>query len=271
MIRLIRNDKPLDVPCGSCGNCLQNKRKEWSYRLSKENRYRISSHFLTLTYHDLSLPWADDQYGNTYPVLCKEDFQKFMKRLRKKNAQFTEDKIKYYAVGEYGTQTHRPHYHAIVFDMDIKVIPFLSDIWKIGFIKVGTVTMDSIDYVTKYVVTRNEQKHYLVPPFALISKGIGLDHYHKNKSYYDRAQKIRNQRGYKQVVPKYYRDKNDTIKNPFTEAILKEKQKLAGYDKEKRELERLQKLHPDPVAYLRERELDSSNRILSKAKKGGKI
>jgi hypothetical protein len=29
-------------------------------------------------------------------------------------------KLMYYQAGEYGSQTHRPHYHAIVYDLPIK-------------------------------------------------------------------------------------------------------------------------------------------------------
>ena len=48
--------------------------------------------------------------------LRKRDFQLFMKRLRKK---YSDDRIRFYACGEYGSETFRPHYHAILFGLHL--------------------------------------------------------------------------------------------------------------------------------------------------------
>ena len=45
-------------------------------------------------------------------ILKKSDFQKFIKRLRK------DYDIKYFACGEYGDKTLRPHFHAILFGVN---------------------------------------------------------------------------------------------------------------------------------------------------------
>ena len=168
--------------------------------------------FITLTYSPENIQCADDiDYDTgvvrgTYPVLVKEDFQKFMKRLRKAQSQVTDDKMKYYAVGEYGSKTKRPHYHAILFGRhpEVKV----EDSWNLGLVDVGEVNLDSIDYITKYVVNKKDFKHYIVPPFSLVSNGIGLDHLERNFERYKDADFVRGARGFNQVVPRYYRNRS---------------------------------------------------------------
>lgn len=62
---------------------------------------------ITLTYDDQNVP---TNYSVEKPAL-----QKFFKRLRK---SLRGKKIKYFACGEYGEKTLRPHYHAIIFNHD---------------------------------------------------------------------------------------------------------------------------------------------------------
>ena len=94
----------LAVPCGKCIGCRIAKRKEWSLRMLHELTYHPQSSFITLTYDDYHLP-SDNS-------LKKRHLQLFIKRLRK---NLGERRIKYFACGEYGGQTMRPHYHAILF------------------------------------------------------------------------------------------------------------------------------------------------------------
>lgn len=258
-----------DVPCGRCNFCLQNRRKEWSFRLQKELRQHSSAFFLTLTYHDLAVPQQAVIHNDieiNVPVLRKEDFQKFMKRLRKRHSKYSQSKIKYYAVGEYGSTTARPHYHAIVFGLHKQVVSHIGTIWVDGFVHCGAVNNDSIDYVTKYVVNKYDFKDYPVPPFSLISNGIGLKHFDQNQKLYKHESKVVNNRGYPQVLPRYYRGKLNV--SPFTSEIAKAKARIESDKREQQELERLSRLHPDPDAYLREKEVASHDRINKQAKKG---
>lgn len=62
--------------------------------------------------------------------------------------------LRYYTVGEYGTQTHRPHYHSIMFNMQPQLLRELPEIWGQGITHHGTVTQASIHYVTKYVIEK---------------------------------------------------------------------------------------------------------------------
>ena len=131
------NQKYTPVPCGYCAACLKKRRSIWSYRLLYELKQHSYSSFITLTYEDDQLPESG---------LEKDHIQKYLKKIRKKR------KCRYYCVGEYGSQTHRPHYHAIIFGIH-SADPVLTNSWKYGFVHTGTVTEASIGYVTKYLIT----------------------------------------------------------------------------------------------------------------------
>lgn len=268
-IRIKRNDQYFDIPCGKCGFCLQNKRKEWSFRLQKEYRYHESSRFLTLTYDNENLPLA--QIGNKlFGVLRKKDFQDFMKRLRKaQHSVKGAPKIKYYAVGEYGSKTSRPHFHAIVFGLHPKLYDKIEKIWDKGNTDVGDVNNDSIDYITKYVINRHEELEHNYPPFALISKGIGLKHLEENYDNYRTESTVRSARGYPQVMPKYYRDKLE--QNKVTNDLRISRYREFIERKESEELDRLSRLHPSPEKYEEERKVAANDRVAKSAKKGGKF
>lgn len=61
--------------------------------------------------------------------------------------------LRYYLVGEYGDQTQRPHYHAIIFGLP-PYSPLFQQTWKKGFVHTGELTPDSAQYVAGYVVKK---------------------------------------------------------------------------------------------------------------------
>lgn len=161
-VRLPLNKKWATVPCGKCYPCLQRNAAGWAVRLMAEHREAKTSHFLTLTYSTDHLPF-DEQ--TLQPTLCKCDVQLFLKRLRKKTIY--KEKIMYYAVGEYGDQFKRPHYHIIIFNADI---PTIEATWKKGHVYYGSVTMNSVFYTLSYILKYREKQN----TFRLSSKGLGL-------------------------------------------------------------------------------------------------
>lgn len=192
------NADRINVPCGRCICCLQNRARSWSFRLEQELKNSCSAYFVTLTYSDEYLP-IDNSVN-------KSDLQNFFKLLR----YYYSKKIKYYAVSEYGERLARPHYHAIIFGLpDYGVYELLEKSWKQGFIKIGTVTPASISYVTKYVIGKDQYPENTTPPFALMSKSLGNSYTtihatlctDENKFY------VTKQGGIKQSLPRYYSDK----------------------------------------------------------------
>ncbi len=178
----------LTVPCGRCMHCRIQRTAEWTMRLLHE--YAMSSHgiFLTLTYDPERLPYMDYFHNDQLiqvPTLQKSHVQNFVKRLRKRT---NNKKIKYFATGEYGDQTYRPHYHLILFNYLPQSYSFpLSEVWKDGFTHVGNVTPESLKYVAGYVQKKwygdlTESPHYpSIEPFSLKSQGLGKNYVLKNK------------------------------------------------------------------------------------------
>jgi len=194
----------IEVPCGKCAGCLQSRRDDWTNRLMHEMDVSSSAHFITLTYADENL-----KYGETHPTLVKSDLQNFLKRLRKR---IHPNKIRYYAVGEYGTRTLRPHYHIIMYNLPRDMVEAIQLSWQNGFVQIGTVNRGSIHYVTKYHVNKNIHPEGSEPSFAVMSRkpGIGLNYVHKYQSYHDGEIDrcfLLHPGGIKSRLPRYYKDR----------------------------------------------------------------
>ena len=106
-------DQLIQIPCGKCIGCRLEYSRQWANRCMLELQYHDSAYFVTLTYNEEHVP-RTGLHGEM--SLRKRDFQLFMKRLRKK---YSDDRIRFYAAGEYGTTTQRPHYHAILFGLHL--------------------------------------------------------------------------------------------------------------------------------------------------------
>jgi hypothetical protein len=162
-----------------------------------EKKQWCQSSFVTLTYDNDHLPLAG--------TLVKRDFQLFMKRLRFSRSHA----IRFYACGEYGETTRRPHYHAILFNCGfpdalvhsknnrgelLYTSADLGALWDNGQHLIGDVTFASAAYVARYCVKKvsgeKADEHYSVfdadgviherlPEFALMSRrpGIGSGYY----------------------------------------------------------------------------------------------
>lgn len=211
----IRYPDGLEVPCGKCLACRIQKRKEWSLRMLHELDYHNHNSFVTLTYNAENLPHNGS--------LVKRDFQLFMKRLRKHHSEKYSNKLKYFACGEYGDLTQRPHYHAILFGSGL--IPehkqAIEDNWPYGFVTIGMAEPDSINYVAQYIDKKLSgdlaYQEYNIkgrePVFRVCSHGLGLNYALEN-----RDQIVKNgyitKRGIKHSVPRYYCKKLDYKINP---------------------------------------------------------
>lgn len=135
------------VPCGKCAFCIKKAIDAWCLRLYHEMEVSSSAFFITLTYDDEHLPPGEE--------LSKRDLQLFIKRLRKRNPG-----IRYFAVGEYGTQKGRPHYHAVIFnlvDLDLITASWCdSNGAPIGHIVGDRANMGRIRYMVEYMALPTE-------------------------------------------------------------------------------------------------------------------
>lgn len=99
--------------------------------------------------------------------------------------------------------------HAIVFGLPVKSKKLVQDNWPFGFIYLGSVSSDSISYVTSYVQKKlygssaEEFYKYIQPPFSLMSKGLGLRYAQDNKNIFlDKA--VCTYRGKNISIPRYF-------------------------------------------------------------------
>ncbi|WNK13083.1 MAG: replication initiator protein [Microvirus sp.] len=204
-------------PCGKCPPCINRLTSGWAFRLLQEERNSISSHFITFTYDTPNLVTTPHGLRS----LCKYHLQCFFKRLRKHNSG---KKIKYYAVGEYGSQTKRPHYHAIIFNADVNTIELA---WtqrenkhekpiSIGEIYYGDVSGHSIGYTLKYICKGKTvpafDKDDRQREFSIMSKGLGISYLTDNMLMWHNADLLNRQyvnlKGdIKIAMPRYYREK----------------------------------------------------------------
>lgn len=188
------------VPCGKCAFCAVTKRSDWSTRLLYEAKMHTVKKFITLTYANPHLTW---DHGN--PQLVKADLQKWFKRVRKAGYR-----IRYFAVGEYGSTTFRPHYHVLLFG-DVPDALIRSS-WPLGQVHIGTVTAASVMYCLGYLVNKTPMHlHHRVAPFTLMSRkpGLGANYltpamirWHKS----DRKNFVMVD-GVKRHLPRYYKTK----------------------------------------------------------------
>lgn len=234
------------VPCGRCLACRLAKAAEWANRCMLELKYHDTACFVTLTYDDDHVKngcYTDPDTGELSfsRTLVKRDLQKFWKRLRKK---YPERNIRYYACGEYGESTQRPHYHAIIFGWKPDdLIPWsrnekgdplylskeLYEIWQNGNVLVGDVNYATCNYVARYVTkkvysTDSDEQYIMqgrIPPFTSMSlkPAIGRQWYEDNPWCIDRPISISTpDRGITFNAPRYFqklydRDHSEEITN----------------------------------------------------------
>lgn len=191
----------MTVPCGKCGFCLATKKSDWSIRLMYEARQHLHSAFVTLTYADCHLTWRGGK-----PQLVKSDLQKWFKRVRKAGY-----KIRYFAVGEYGSQTFRPHYHILLFGAVPEEV--IRKSWDKGLVHVGKVTQASVSYCLKYIVNSKDVKlrKDRAPAFAVMSRkpGLGSNYLSPAMIAWHKSEK-KNYcliDGHKRHLPRFYKEK----------------------------------------------------------------
>lgn len=221
-----RDNCSIPVPCGKCPECKTRRVNGWIFRLEQEYNRATTAHFVTITYDTTHVPITDALYMS----LKKEDVQKFLKRLRKNVSDewkrregerdgalawfIEEPRIKYYLCGEYGTDTNRPHYHAIFFN--VPDWTYIEAAWQKGLIHYGTeVGPAAMAYTTKYMdkpkripMHRNDDRQ---PEFSLMSKGLGENYLTPENIQWHKADLTGRAyiptQGKKISMPRYYKDK----------------------------------------------------------------
>lgn len=242
--------KTRESPCGKCWICLSNKRREWSFRAFQESKNAYSQAFITLTYNPYEIPLTGeiDENGEEIFTLAKNDLRLFLMKLRTENGRmnkasptllhygFKTKKMSYYAIGEYGDQFNRPHYHLILFNFHPALKDVIAKKWDKGFFKIAPVNTRRINYVTSYVITKNIQPTDKQAPFCFISNGFGAEFLKSALKTFMQTEdlKVQHKDGRIMKMPRYYRDRILTtpeLKMKFNyQAEFEKKMRLKRYN-----------------------------------------
>lgn len=100
--------------------------------------------------------FASQKYGKDLIPFCNYvDVQNYIKRLRKHLSQYSNEKISFYAVSEYGPVHFRPHFHILLFFNSDEISEILSGChyksWKLGRSDIQRAIGGASSYVASYV------------------------------------------------------------------------------------------------------------------------
>lgn len=145
------------------------------------------SSFVTLTYSDEHLSVSK---STTLPTLDPTHLKNFLKRLR---TAIAPHKLRFFASGEYGDETSRPHYHAILFNYPPCAFgrtrqhksyccahcDQIERSWGYGNICLGGFSQESASYVAGYVIKKLTSKgdprlNGRHPEFSRMSRKPGI-------------------------------------------------------------------------------------------------
>lgn len=264
----------IKIPCGHCLGCRLDYSRQWADRMILELDHTKKAIFVTLTYDNDHVPisYDDDTAEALGMTLNKRDVQLFMKRLRRR----FDRELRFYAAGEYGSTTQRPHYHAIIFGLSLTDFDdlrpkglnelgqcyYISDkfaeIWQNGFCLLCDVSYKTCAYVSRYVMKKAFQPmvlHDCEAEFSLMSRrpGIGAYYLQDHPDLFEYS-KIYVSNGNESVgvsVPKYYLGKLK-VDNPELYDKIKSDREAFARDRE------FLKMQQTDLSYVAQLELEEN-------------
>lgn len=212
----------ITVSCGKCEACQMNKSSRYAFQCKLESYASVCSVFVTLTFDNNNIPYVrlvdsgslgcdivsssgeildkvfSDDFGlagkdmflkkvsildGRIPVLSKSALQLFIKRFRiTYERKGFNTKIRYFACGEYGPKTYRPHYHIIFFFNDRAQAACADEVvracWTLGRVDVQATKGTASNYVAGYVNSTGFIPRFFktcsLRPFCTHSQWLGL-------------------------------------------------------------------------------------------------
>lgn len=203
------------VPCGKCNQCLSLQQNEYVVRSVEESKKKGNVWFFTLTYRNDNVPITFDLDGEIKEenpetgevffadsarllTLDRQDIVDWKKRCRekinraRKKAGQPRVDFSYMICGEYGPQTHRPHYHGLFIGLTKEEVSIFEEDWKqthgyTCFKYIPTIPKDGVNqveatarYVAKYICKLDALEEPLVKekkvqkPRKMVSVGYGM-------------------------------------------------------------------------------------------------
>lgn len=275
------NKYAVKIPCQKCIGCRLDLSRQWADRMILEMDHTKKGIFVTLTYDNEHIPIC--QYTEDgiplYGTLDVRDCQLFLKRLRK---YFTGKEIRFYLAGEYGSNTLRPHYHAILFGLGLDdfydlqphgknelgqqyfISNTLAKIWNNGFVLLSDVSWKTCAYVARYVTKKWTGPYAIdyavrncMPEFSLMSRRPGIAGYWLEDHGFPKYANISvsDQEGSKTIqIPKYFLSKLELI-DPESYVKLKEQRKEFAEDR------MILKLQKTGLSYLDYLEVEENKKL----------
>lgn len=155
--------------CGQCLPCRINRKRQWTHRIVLEAAQYSDNAFVTLTYSDEFLPKTESGAATLDPNHLRLFLMRLRTRLKRMVGPFPKE-IRFFAVGEYGDESARPHYHLVLFGYPTcarslsafskytgsccVACNLVRDTWGMGLVQLGTVETDSAQYVAGYVTKK---------------------------------------------------------------------------------------------------------------------
>lgn len=186
---IFHSEGETSVGCGKCHECISLRASDWAIRCSHEIGSHDDNCCVTLTYDSANLPSIFDR---------KHEFQKFMKRLRKRSKK----KIRYFTSHEFGSDTKRLHHHVLLFGISFPDMQYykttekgtklftsksLDSTWGLGWANIGEANAKAAFYIASYALKRHSfevadssgELHTFKDDMNC-SGGIGLSHLHRH-------------------------------------------------------------------------------------------
>lgn len=266
-----------EIPCGKCIGCRLEHSRQWANRCLLEMKEYDKNCFITLTYDNEHVPYSDTDerefvYGEVEPkplmTLRREHLTKFIKRLRGGHKQ---RKIRYFACGEYGSKTSRPHYHLIIFGWCPNDLKFykrsevgynyynsetLQKLWPYGYAVVGEATWETAAYTARYCMKKLDgelgkfyESNGIEKEFITMSRkpGIAKDWYSSHNDYYATfsSSYVATDYGNREITPIRYFDKLFDLEDPVRLQELKQSRKEFAEAKKTLKLQNTTKIYEE--------------------------
>ncbi|UPW40914.1 replication initiator protein [Sigmofec virus UA08Rod_6125] len=218
----------IDIPCGRCEGCRLDVSSQWADRCVLEAKEWEHKECLTLTYDEEHVKKnikINPKTGEVSEIdtLYYKDYQDFIKRLRislkrglrDKNGklltepQQEQPKIKMIVAGEYGDKKKRPHFHAIIYGLnvpdkelwkksksgyDMHRSQCIEKIWGNGLVTIEPVNYETAAYIARYI-----QKKV---------KGKDADAYYENKGIVPEMLKMSTKEA---IAKNFYKERRNTL------------------------------------------------------------
>ena len=175
-----------EYPCGACPECFSARKGRIALLCYAESFSHANNCMITLTYDNYARDKNNRIIGELPPdrdlKVNRRDIQLFMKRLRKRFGPG----IKVFGSAEYGSLTHRAHYHLLLFGVSFSdAVPIkkskrgntiyssalLNKLWGNGICTVDSVTVSPsiASYCSKY-----SSKERSPEVFSVFSHNLGM-------------------------------------------------------------------------------------------------